>query len=112
MSALTATATLPVVPALPITAALFFVATLPATATLSRVVLDPATATLSRVTVEPATATLRLDLATQTVEPQDGSSSATRNDEPQPQAATTFGLITSKPEPIRLSVKSTLEPST
>ena len=44
--------------------------------------------------------------------PQLGSSSATRNDDPQPQAATTFGLFTSKPEPIRLSVKSTSEPST
>ena len=31
------------------------------------------------------------------------SSSATRNEEPQPQAATTFGLLTLKPAPCRLS---------
>ena len=31
------------------------------------------------------------------------SSSATRKEEPQPQAATTFGLLTLKPAPCRLS---------
>ena len=31
------------------------------------------------------------------------SSSATRNEEPQPQAATTLGLLTLKPAPCRLS---------
>jgi hypothetical protein len=36
-------------------------------------------------------------------EPQEGSSSAMRNDEPQPHEATTFGLFTSKPAPIMLS---------
>jgi glycine/sarcosine N-methyltransferase len=32
--------------------------------------------------------------------PQLGSSSATRNEDPHPQAATTFGLFTSKPAPM------------
>src|SRR6185503_14000913 len=48
----------------------------------------------------------------QTDAPQLGSSSATRKEEPQPQEATTFGFETSKPEPWKLSVKSTVEPST
>src|SRR4051794_2819288 len=48
----------------------------------------------------------------QTALPQLGSSSATRKEEPQPQEATTFGFETSKPEPWKLSVKSTVEPST
>ena len=36
-------------------------------------------------------------------EPQEGSSSAMRKEEPQPQEATTLGLFTSKPAPIMLS---------
>src|SRR6185503_10614974 len=40
----------------------------------------------------------------QTVAPQLGSSSATRNEEPQPHEATTFGFDTSKPEPMKFSV--------
>ncbi len=47
-----------------------------------------------------------------TAEPQLGSSSATRKEEPQPHDATTFGLVTSKPEPWKLSVQTTSEPST
>lgn len=35
--------------------------------------------------------------------PQEGSSSAMRNEEPQPQEATTLGFLTSKPAPMRLS---------
>lgn len=48
----------------------------------------------------------------QAAAPQLGSSSAIRNEEPQPQEPTTLGFFTSKPEPIMLSVKSTSEPST
>jgi hypothetical protein len=48
----------------------------------------------------------------QAAAPQEGSSSAMRNEEPQPHEATTLGFFTSKPEPIMLSVKSTSEPST
>jgi hypothetical protein len=48
----------------------------------------------------------------QTEAPQLGSSSATRKEEPQPHEATTFGFETSNPEPMKLSVKSTVEPST
>ena len=50
--------------------------------------------------------------AGQATEPQLGSSSATRKEEPQPQEATMLGFETSKPEPWKLSVKSTVEPST
>ena len=45
-------------------------------------------------------------------QPQLGSSSATRKEEPQPQEATVLGFDTSKPEPWKLSVKSTVDPST
>ncbi len=48
----------------------------------------------------------------QTDAPQLGSSSATRKEEPQPHEATTFGFETSNPEPMKVSVKSTVEPST
>src|SRR5688500_9249111 len=51
-------------------------------------------------------------LGAQTDAPQLGSSSATRKEEPQPHEATTFGFETSNPEPWKLSVKSTVEPST
>jgi hypothetical protein len=47
---------------------------------------------------------------TQTAETS--SSSATRNEDPQPQAAITFGLSTLKPAPWRPSTKSITDPST
>lgn len=49
-------------------------------------------------------AAMRRLLGAQTAVPQLGSSSAMRNDEPQPHEATTFGFFTSKPAPMRLSV--------
>ena len=55
----------------------------------------------------PRRSLARWDEAGQTALPQLGSSSATRKEEPQPQEATTFGFFTSKPEPRKLSVKST-----
>lgn len=53
--------------------------------------------------VDGAVACCALDPRRQAAEPQLGSSSAMRKEEPQPQEATTFGLLTSKPAPIMLS---------
>ena len=59
-----------------------------------------------------ATVPVEVAVRGQTDAPQLGSSSATRKEEPQPHEATTFGFDTSNPEPMKVSVKSTVEPST